>query len=321
MNVQTNFYFSFIIPTHLQRGTLRDCLRSCAEQNYPQDRFEVIVVSNFEDSEVKKIVAEFPERFSYTISERLGVNSARNHGAQMAKGHFMVFLDDDCLLPDSGWLQRLSHLIQRHPHFAAWGGGYLSHENSSWLSRGHNHLVGLWLEKGRLTFKDPDVRPNQFLAGGNVCYGREIFENGLWFEESLIQGGDETEFHSRLIRQGYQLGFSHQLNVFHRPSSKLRFALRRAWNHGRAAAQFALSSPHQTFKAGINSSKALIRAFRNDPLAMGILPIHYIFYCGGFFNAHLQKLGTKIFPTSEAHALKSEQRHTTPLEHNKSALP
>jgi GT2 family glycosyltransferase len=52
----------------------------------------------------------------------LGSSGARNHGAELAKGEWLAFLDDDdCYMPDK--LERQIRYLEAHPQVKALGGG------------------------------------------------------------------------------------------------------------------------------------------------------------------------------------------------------
>ena len=89
-------FVSVIIPTYNRADSLRRTLASLAEQTYPPERFEVIVVDDGSTDETQAISGErYPYHFVYQHQETRGEIVARNLGADLAKGDMLVFLDDD----------------------------------------------------------------------------------------------------------------------------------------------------------------------------------------------------------------------------------
>jgi len=86
---------SIIIPTFNSEETLDFCLRSVKEQTYRD--IETIVVDNFSNDKTREIAERYKCRF-YQIH---GFQSrAKNYGAEMANGQYVLFLDsDEGLLP------------------------------------------------------------------------------------------------------------------------------------------------------------------------------------------------------------------------------
>jgi glycogen synthase len=93
---------SVIIPTYNRKDSLREILCSLAEQTYPHDRFEVIVVDDGSTDGTKQIENEiFPFALHYFWQTNHGDAAARNLGAKQSRADILVFLDDDIFVePD-----------------------------------------------------------------------------------------------------------------------------------------------------------------------------------------------------------------------------
>ncbi|MGC9203281.1 MAG: glycosyltransferase [Thermoproteota archaeon] len=88
-------FVSIIIPTYNSARTLRTCLKSIENQSYSKSKIEVIVVDKFSIDGTLKIIKEFGVGL---ISIKAGRSAARNIGAKMAKGKYILFLDSDMIL-------------------------------------------------------------------------------------------------------------------------------------------------------------------------------------------------------------------------------
>lgn len=91
--------FSIVIATYNQEGFVRAAIESALSQEYPSK--EVIVVDDGSPDGTAAVVSTFGDSI---INASLAVNggalAARNHGATLAKGEYLVFLDgDDVLMP------------------------------------------------------------------------------------------------------------------------------------------------------------------------------------------------------------------------------
>jgi GT2 family glycosyltransferase len=100
---------SVIIPTYNRTQQLLDCLLFLDSQKYCPP-FEVIVVARSPSQELYGICNDF--RFVKLIEYNgLGNGPAKNHAAMFAKGEFLAFTDDDCLV-GIDWLSKLEHTQQ-----------------------------------------------------------------------------------------------------------------------------------------------------------------------------------------------------------------
>ena len=74
---------SVVIPTYNRKGMLRETLNSLAQQTYPTDRFEIIVVDDGSTDGTDQIaVGAFPFTLRYFWQTNQGDATARNLGSR-----------------------------------------------------------------------------------------------------------------------------------------------------------------------------------------------------------------------------------------------
>lgn len=108
---------SVIIPTRNRIPMLTDAVRSVLEQTVPP--YEVIVVDDASDEDVgRALEAAFPgapvQLLCLRQPEPRGACSARNRGAQAARGGILMFLDDDDTWEPEKIRKQLD-VFDRHP--------------------------------------------------------------------------------------------------------------------------------------------------------------------------------------------------------------
>jgi glycosyltransferase involved in cell wall biosynthesis len=91
--------FSIIITFYNQKAFIRDAVGSALAQGSPGK--EVIIIDDGSEDGSNDILAEYGDTIKIQVLERNeGASAARNWGASLASGDFLVFLDgDDILLP------------------------------------------------------------------------------------------------------------------------------------------------------------------------------------------------------------------------------
>ena len=119
--------FSVVIPTYNRAVSLRACLDSLAAQEYPRDRFEVVIVDDGGASPAAEIAAGFRDRLAVSVHRqtRGGPAAARNTGANLARGTCIAFIDDDCLAVPR-WLAAFDAAFQAHGERCVLGGWTLN---------------------------------------------------------------------------------------------------------------------------------------------------------------------------------------------------
>lgn len=90
---------SVIIPSFNRRDVLKRCLESLFNQDYPKDRYEIIVVDDGSQDGTEKMVQCLSGLRFFRHPERLGQSKARNLGLREAKGEIIIFIDSDIIVP------------------------------------------------------------------------------------------------------------------------------------------------------------------------------------------------------------------------------
>lgn len=85
--------FSVIIPAYNSETTLARAIDSVLAQSYPAQ--EIIVVDDGSTDGTASVAARYGDKLRYMRQSNAGVSSARNHGARIAKGDWLAFLDAD----------------------------------------------------------------------------------------------------------------------------------------------------------------------------------------------------------------------------------
>jgi glycosyltransferase involved in cell wall biosynthesis len=204
---------SVIIPTYNRKELLRETLNSLAQQTYPRDRFEVILVDDGSTDGTAAIAGEpFPFSLRYYWQSNQGDAVARNLGARQSGAEILVFLDDDILV-EPGYL---THLIESH------GVGFDRIVIGTWK---------LWLTETTLFSKSMDRSPEwdqtravRELPFRDVCSNNMSLRREAYFKIGMMQdlgfpGSSmwcDLDFTYRAHQQGFQFCRSTKALCWHR---------------------------------------------------------------------------------------------------------
>ncbi len=204
---------SIIIPTHRRVPQVVRLLKSI-EAQAGVEALQILVVSNFRDERLAKELLSFQSSLApqLLVASRSGVNASRNLGWDHAQGSILLFLDDDCELHKPDYLQRVLQSHRENPETLVIGGGYDSDENSTVEEQAYNLISNTWCESHQYI-----LERNWALLGGNISYKSSLSDYGQRFNEDILYGGSETEFHVRLFELGIRMKYLPHLNVLHRP--------------------------------------------------------------------------------------------------------
>ncbi len=106
---------SVVISTFNRDRLLHRALESLCKQSIGNNQFEVIVVDNNSKDDTRNIVRQFKSngtRVRYYIERKQGASYGKNRGIKEAKGEYVAFIDDDCVVP-SQWLAIAYTIIKK----------------------------------------------------------------------------------------------------------------------------------------------------------------------------------------------------------------
>lgn len=116
MDQQSKLFISVVMPVYNGAATIGPALDSLLAQDYPQDRYEVIVVNDGSADDTAKVVAERQNVRYVELPRNMGIPSALNAGLEAARGEIFATFDDDCqAAPDYLSQLALGHLRLEKP--------------------------------------------------------------------------------------------------------------------------------------------------------------------------------------------------------------
>ncbi len=162
---------SIVIPAKNEEKSIVDCIRSIRDNEYPHNRYEIIVVDN---GSTDSTVA-FAESSGAVVYKKPGVNisALRNYGSKMANSPVLAFIDADCTVAKD-WLLNASQYFQRDD-IACFGSPPAIPTNSTWVQR-------TWF---LVRDKQKEVQETHWLESMNMFVRKDKFERVGGFDESL----------------------------------------------------------------------------------------------------------------------------------------
>ncbi|CQR49973.1 glycosyltransferase [Haloferax massiliensis] len=198
---------SIVIPTYERPSKLELTLGSVCDQT--ADNYEIIVVDDGSESEHQHdVLRRFEEKEHVQVlrQENSGPAAARNRGWRHAAGEFILFTDDDCIVPRD-WVQSL--VAGFEPGVAAVGGSLFPPEE---LLRS-NRFAQAHRFRDQMSYDEPDepVRNEGDLAVGgtaNVAYRRSVLSEMDGFDESFpLAAGEDADLQRRVVNAGFDMKY------------------------------------------------------------------------------------------------------------------
>jgi len=200
-------YLSVVVPLRNEEEHCHQVLTSLAEQNYPKDKVEFILVNDHSTDETEKVLKQWMEsnldgsfRVLSLEEGQKGKKAAINEAIKKAKGEIIVTSDADCQF-HSNWLLSISQSFSRETQLVV-GPVRLTekgHFFSALQSMEFASLIGVGAST--LAWGWPTM-----CNGANLAYRKRAFDevNGFSGNDHIASGDDE--FLLRKIKQRYPDG-------------------------------------------------------------------------------------------------------------------
>lgn len=227
-------FLSIIIPTRNRPLQLAACLEALAEQNYPRDRFEVIVVDDGSRSPLDAVADpfHFPIQLTLLRQTNAGPSRARNNGAARARGDLLAFTDDDCV-PEPGWLGALAAAFRSCPESLLGGRTIGVLPNNPYATASQLLVSYVYAYYNR----DPEEA--RFFASNNLAAPARLFRTIGGFNTNHTRAASEDrELCDHWRSRGYWLRYVPDAVVRHAHPLTAAGFWRQHFNYGRGAVEF-----------------------------------------------------------------------------------
>ena len=210
---------SIIVCSYNGAKTLKDCLESLDQLNYPACEIIFVddgstddtpdVVKKFQSDRVQKSIPagrKLPD-FVPIVQRNMGLSYARNAGAAAATGEVFAYTDSDCMA-DPDWLFYLIGTLLSGD-YAGVGGPNISPPAVNWVQAAVAGAPG-----GPQHVLLSDVVA-EHIPGCNMAFHRWAFESIGGFDTEYRKAGDDVDFCWRLQTSGQVIAFSPAALVWH----------------------------------------------------------------------------------------------------------
>lgn len=233
---------SIIILNYKKPQLTIKCLNSIFKyykKKFDEGLYELIIADNYsKDDSVLKIKKEIKDKKYKNVkilenSENFGFGKGINESVKIAKGEFVLLLNNDTVVEDLGIDRMLSFMID-HREVSILGGKLSNIDGSNQVSVGKFYnitnvlMLLLGMQRAGITDRNPkQIKEVDWVKGGLMMIRKSAFLEIGGFDENIFMYTDDMEFCFRAKKMGFRTFFYPDVYVLHHDqgSSDREFAV------------------------------------------------------------------------------------------------
>ena len=241
-------YLTVVLPVRNEARFIEQTLEMIVRQDYPADRFELIVVDGMSTDGTRDAVERFMRThvgFHIRLLENPGLLSsrARNIGVRAAQGKLIAVIDGHVQIPHEGLFasmeaareQRQALCLARPAPLDIPG---LREGRAFWIALARK----TWLGHSRNSYIYSDYEGFVDPMSSGFAYDRSLFDRVGYFDESF-DAAEDVEFHYRLKEAGFSAYTSPDFLIYSFPRPSFRDLFRQQVRYGEGRARLVRKHP------------------------------------------------------------------------------
>jgi len=247
---QSSPLVSVIVPTYESALFIEECLRSIKNQSHSS--VEIIVIDNYSEDDTRKIA----ERYGAIVIPSKSIRSkARNIGASLAKGEFILSIDSDMVL---GQNVITSCLNETRLGYDAIIIPEVSFGQSYWAKCRALEKVSY--------FNNNMIEAPRFFA-------KSSFDN-IGGYNPILEAGEDWDLHQRIKQSGCRIGRINEIILHDEDKLTLKNAVMKKYSYGKGFKLYRKMHPRE----GINRL-----VYKASLVAKLPLFVRYPYHASGMF--------------------------------------
>ncbi|MEO6456068.1 MAG: glycosyltransferase [Ginsengibacter sp.] len=199
-------YVTIIIPVYNDWARLSLCLTALANQSYPAELFEIIIVNNNPANDLPPGFF-IPSNCTIIKEGKAGSYAARNTALKIALGQIIGFTDSDCI-PDIHWIKNAVEHFANNESCSRIGGKIFI------FSKTINPTKAELYDKMYAFNQSRNVTTLGTSVTANLFTYKYVFDQIGLFDEKLMSGGDFS-WGMLAHKAGYKIDYVESVIVNH----------------------------------------------------------------------------------------------------------
>ena len=238
-------FITVVMPIRNEERYIASTLKQLLEQDYPRDRYEVIMADGMSDDRTREIVGEIAkEHPNVRLIDNPGMRSSsgRNVGFKNGKGDIFLVVDGHCYIPTDKLLKNIVECFDKSgaqclgrpqpldpPDLTEFQRA-VALARASRIGHSGDSLIYANIEG----FVSP--------VSNGAVYRREVF-NKIGYVDEAFDACEDVEFNYRVEAAGFKTYMSQALTIKYYPRESLKGLFRQMVRYGKGRINFIKKHP------------------------------------------------------------------------------
>ncbi|MEJ2636636.1 MAG: glycosyltransferase family 2 protein [Calditrichia bacterium] len=274
-------FITVAMPVRNEEAFIEETLRQLLEQDYPADRFEIIVADACSEDSTRQIVEALSRKYPQVIlktNRRELSSSGRNVGFQNGRGEYFIVVDGHCRIDNRDFLKNVAEaFLKSGAECLGRPQPFVIPEQPTWqraIAIARTSRLG----HSSRSFIHADEEAFVSPVSMGCAYKKEVFEI-IGFVDEAFDACEDVEFNYRVEQAGFKTFFTPKIAVQYFPRENLKGLWRQMIRYGSGRTKFMFKHPKTT------SFDMLLLALFSLGIALGpfsflIHPYLFAFYPG-----------------------------------------
>jgi len=244
-------FISVIMPVRNEEPFIAGTLDALLAQEYPAERFEVLVVDGESTDGTREVVGKYVDRdnrVTLLSNPKRWSSAARNIGVKHARGDVVLIVDGHCEIPTKQMLANLTKSFETTGADCLGRPQPLDVTDATLIQQAIAAARSSWLGHHPDSFIYSDQPQQVPAASVAVAYRHTVFEQVGYFDEQF-DACEDYEFNTRCDKAGLKCYFEPAIAVRYFPRTSLGGLFNQLTRYGRGRIRLARKHP-QTVSIG-----------------------------------------------------------------------
>ncbi len=201
IEAKNQYKYSVLIPARNEEHVIEKCVSDIVKQNFPKDRFEIIVINDYSDDATAERVLSYIQKDNISNLRLLNLaddalhrkfkKAAITYGIEQSQGDYIILTDADCERNES-WLQAIDSFIQQKQPKMIYAPVAFKAANTFERMQALEFAGLVGIGGAAIQLKNPNM-----CSAANLIVEKKTFEevDGYKGDENIVTGDDEFLLH------------------------------------------------------------------------------------------------------------------------------